>query len=156
MATSLTRPRVEGVDLGRVSYVKNSKAQRSVYCRALASGQSLLKDESVSGAVHHGPDKTPIPYRLLLSGTMILNRPEELIHPLVILDRLKELGGWSLFTARYCQAYKDRFGWQMGGAAHLEELNTKLRASCYIRRNKADVLTELPEKTWSIVPVELS
>ena len=44
----------------------------------------------------------------------------------------------------------------MGGAANLEELNTKLRASCYIRRNKADVLTELPEKTWSIVPVELS
>jgi len=95
-------------------------------------------------------------WRLFLSGTPFLNRPAESLHPLALLDRLDALGGWGYFTRRYCNAYKDRFGWNLSGAAHLGELNERLRALCYIRRTKAEVLTELPEKTWSILPCEIT
>lgn len=123
--------------LDECHYVKNPKALRSLVCKAIVAG-------SRPG------------WRHLLSGTPLLNRPEELIHPLTLLDRLEELGGWSGFARRYCRATMTRFGWDMKGAANLEELNERLRALCYVRRTKADVLGELPPKTYAVVPVELS
>ena len=116
-------------------YVKNAKAQRTKAVRSIAKG---------------------IPDIYLLSGTPILNRPAEFITQLQILDRLNELGGWKHFTDRYCDAKQERFGLNINGASNLTELNTKLRASCYIRRFKKDVLTELPDKQRSVVEVPIS
>jgi SNF2 family DNA or RNA helicase len=117
-------------------YAKNYKAKRTEAAKELAKG---------------------VEYRIALTGTPVLNRPQELISQLGIIGRLNDVGGdfWT-FAKRYCGAYRDRFGWNMSGAAHLDELNEKMRATCYIRRNKADVLKELPAKQRSIVPVALS
>jgi SNF2 family DNA or RNA helicase len=117
-------------------YAKNYKAQRTEAAKELAKG---------------------IEYRIALTGTPVLNRPQELISQLGIIGRLNDVGGdfWT-FAKRYCGAYRDRFGWNMSGAAHLDELNDKMRATCYIRRNKADVLKELPAKQRGIIPVALS
>lgn len=96
-----------------------------------------------------------IDYRLALTGTPLLNRPQELISPLGILGTLDKMGGFWHFAERYCAAERTQFGWDMKGAANLDELNTRLRSTCYVRRRKADVLTELPPKTRTRVEVDI-
>lgn len=115
-------------------YCKNYKAQRTVAAKELAKGASI---------------------RLALTGTPVLNRPQELLSQLQILGRLEDLGGFWNFAKRYCGAYRGRFGWDFSGAANLPELNEKLRATCFVRRSKADVLKELPVKTRAVQPVVL-
>lgn len=82
---------------------------------------------------------------LCLTGTPVTNRPAEYAAQLEILGQLKAFGGRWAFYKRYCNAFKDRFGqWHVDGASHLDELNDRLRASCYIRRTKDQVMSELP------------
>jgi SWI/SNF-related matrix-associated actin-dependent regulator 1 of chromatin subfamily A len=80
---------------------------------------------------------------LALSGTPVTNRPAELISQLRILGRLEEFGSGARFGQRF-----------RGADAHLR-LHWHLRARCFVRRLKADVLPQLPAKTRAIVPVEL-
>ncbi len=80
---------------------------------------------------------------LALSGTPITNRPAELISQLRILGRLEEFGSGARFGERF-----------RGADAHLR-LHWHLRARCFVRRLKADVLPQLPAKTRAVVPVEL-
>lgn len=93
--------------------------------------------------------------RLALSGTPILNRPSELVTQLELLGRIEEFGGYWQFVRRYCQAFRSEHGIDSSGSANLEELNHRLRSTCFIRRNKSDVLTELPPKQRSVVPLTL-
>ena len=93
--------------------------------------------------------------RLLLPGTPALNPPSELVPQLKALGRLGEFGGWHGFVIRYCKAFRTRWGWDVSGASHLDELNDRLRATCFVRRLKADVLKELPAKQWTRVSVDL-
>jgi SNF2 family DNA or RNA helicase len=79
---------------------------------------------------------------LCLSGTPVLNNASELIPQLRVIGRLKDFGGVREFRRRY------------GYVTNLTELNRKLRSSCYVRRRKAEVLTELPAKRWSEIYVE--
>lgn len=82
---------------------------------------------------------------LCLTGTPITNRPAEYASQLEILGRLQDFGGRINFWTRYCGAFKDRWGqWHTDGASNLEELNDRLRSSCYIRRTKDQVLKDLP------------
>jgi SWI/SNF-related matrix-associated actin-dependent regulator 1 of chromatin subfamily A len=80
---------------------------------------------------------------LALSGTPVTNRPAELISQLRILGRLEDFGSGARFGARF-----------RGPDAHLR-LHWHLRARCFVRRLKADVLPQLPAKTRAVVPVEL-
>lgn len=116
-------------------YAKNHKAARTEAAKELAQGVGI---------------------RLALTGTPVVNRPQELLSQLGIIGRLDDLGGFWGFAKRYCNAHQTRWGWDFSGAQNLDELNTKLRAACYIRRNKADVLKELPAKTRTILPIVLS
>lgn len=97
-----------------------------------------------------------IEYILFLTGTPVLNRPNELISQLDIMKRLNDFGGFWSFARRYCNAFQDAYGWNLSGASNLEELNLKLRGNCYIRRNKKDVLTELPDKVRQNVYIDLT
>lgn len=82
---------------------------------------------------------------LCLTGTPITNRPAEFASQLEILGRLRDFGGRQNFWVRYCNGFKDRWGrWNISGASHLEELNDKLRATCYVRRTKSQVMKDLP------------
>lgn len=124
----------KAVVLDESHYIKNHKAQRTAHAKEIAKGAEI---------------------RLCLTGTPVLNRPQELLSQLGFLGRLDDLGGFWNFAKRYCNAHQTRFGWDFSGAAHLDELNEKLRQNCYIRRNKADVLKELPAKQRSILEVEI-
>ena len=80
---------------------------------------------------------------LALTGTPVMNRPPELISQLRILGRLGDFGSGAQFGKRF-----------RGPDAHLR-LHWHLRARCFARRLKADVLPQLPPKTRAVVPIEL-
>ncbi len=127
-----------GLVLDESHYVKTSKTKRTEAVRDIA------KKVPQSGTV------------LLLSGTPVTNRPEELVSQLEILGMLSRFGGKWAFLKRYTNAYHNGFGWDTKGASNLNELNMKLRQNCYIRRTKDEVLKELPAKTRNVVHVEPS
>jgi SWI/SNF-related matrix-associated actin-dependent regulator 1 of chromatin subfamily A len=83
---------------------------------------------------------------LALSGTLIMNRPQELINVLDILGRFKEIfPNLQYFLYRYCNAKRTRFGLDCSGASYTLELNSIISHYCYFRKSKRDVLTELPD-----------
>lgn len=89
---------------------------------------------------------------LALSGTLIMNRPQELINVLDILGRFKEIfPNLQYFLYRYCNAKRTRFGLDCSGASYTLELNSIISHYCYFRKSKRDVLTELPDVINQIV-----
>ena len=125
--------------------LKNHKAKRTVLVQHLAA--HLRKESEAAGfeAV-----------LVLASGTPLLNRPSELIAPLQIIDRLGDLGGWYSFATRYCGYANRVMGAAPVSASALEELNERMRAVCYVRRLKSDVLKELPPKVRSTLPMAIN
>lgn len=87
--------------------------------------------------------------KCLLTGTPIMNRPAELIPQLKLLDMLKDPLLEQKFKSRYC-------GKGGKGGENLEELNIKLRSSVMIRREKEDVLTDLPDFTRNYIDVDIT
>lgn len=128
--------KLRGVVFDESHYLKNKAAARSRAAKALARG---------------------VDARFLLTGTPVLNRPEELAHQLDVLGRLEELfGSWMGFTRTYCGGEETRWGYQARGHNRLEELNEVLRSHCFVRRRKRDVLSELPPMQRAQVDVELA
>ena len=119
-------------------YVKTSGAQRT---KALKEIAQAIPD---SGLV------------LALTGTPVLNRPIELVSQLEIMDRIDDFGGSWNFRKKYCAAKHNGYGWDFKGSSNADELNDLLRRTCYVRRQKMDVLTELPAKGRYTAEVEMS
>jgi SWI/SNF-related matrix-associated actin-dependent regulator 1 of chromatin subfamily A len=107
-------------------YVKNARAARTKAALELAE---RLPDDAL---------------RLALTGTPILNRAEELVSQLRVLGRLKDFGSGARLTRRFRAAGSD------------DRLHWNLRAHCYVRRTKQQVLPQLPAKRHDTVPVLLS
>lgn len=84
-------------------------------------------------------------WRILLSGTPVVNHAQDLVSQLAIMGRLlSDFGGRGKFLAQY------------GENENLSELSDKLYDTCMIRREKAKVLTELPDKQRTDLYVEIS
>ncbi len=81
---------------------------------------------------------------ILLSGTPVVNRPGDLVSQLSIMDRLVEFGGAGKFMNDY------------GEGENLDQLSRELYQRCMIRREKAKVLTQLPDKTRVDLHVDIS
>lgn len=112
--------------------VKDPGAQQTIFTKGICSGKR---------------------YIALLSGTPVVNRPEDLISQLSIMDRLGEdFGGRGKFMTDYCSWSKDQAEEKAEALAHLSD---KLYECCMIRREKKSVLTELPEKTRTDLIVDL-
>ena len=86
--------------------------------------------------------------RVFCTGTPILNKPIEIFPMLESL----EPGKWTFRDKiRYCAGFQGKWGWDFTGAAHLDELQERLRSSIMVRRLKRDVLTDLPAKRRQII-----
>src|SRR3954471_4677867 len=106
-------------------YVKNPRAKRTQAVRRLAGGLA------------------PDALRLLLTGTPVMNHPEELISQLRVIGRLEEFGSGARFARRF------------QGAGAEERIHWHLRRPYFARRAKRDVLPQLPAKRQVVVPVAL-
>lgn len=90
---------------------------------------------------------------LLLSGTPVLSKPVELWNALTLMDDKTWYNYWD-FCRRYCGAHQTRWGWEVGGATNLEELQQKI-SRYFLRRKKEDVLKDLPPKVFIDFPVDM-
>ncbi len=113
--------------------VKDPSAQQTIFTKGLSVGKDWV---------------------ILLSGTPVVNRPEDLIAQLSIMNRLQDdFGGRAQFVANYCTDPKDK---EAQPAVPLSELSKQLYDTCMIRREKAKVLPQLPDKTRVDLYVEIS
>ncbi len=96
-----------------------------------------------------------VPHVVFLSGTPLTNRPVEL-YPILNILRPDLFSSFYSFAHRFCAPHKAPWGWEFKGATHLKELHRIMSNNLMIRRRKEDVLTELPDKTRSVVPMALS
>lgn len=70
---------------------------------------------------------------------------------------VKLFKNWTPFTTRYCGGHFDRFRqWNTKGASNKRELFRALARVCMVRRQKEQVLKELPPKTRKALFVELA
>lgn len=84
-------------------------------------------------------------HKIALSGTLITNRPKELINILEVLGKFKEIfPDKRYFLYRYCNARKTPFGVDANGASCTLELHEIIKHYCYFRKERREVLTELP------------
>ena len=113
-------------------YCKNEKAQRT------QAAVKLAARVPADGVV------------LALTGTPLLNRPKELVAQLQILGQLGEVVGQTRtdsdkartgkFLYRYCGPETNKWGTTFNGATNTEELNTRMRGTCLIRRLRSEAL----------------
>lgn len=118
--------------------VKDPSAQQTIFVRGIVEGKQ---------------------WRILLSGTPVVNRPADLIAQLSIMGRLAEFGGRSKFLADYGggEITKERRGKDDDDEPrNLDRLSDELYSRCMIRREKAKVLTQLPDKTRTDLYVDIS
>jgi len=114
-------------------YFKNSKAKRSKAVMSLG--------------------KT-IPHIIAISGTPIQNRPIEIFNSIKLIAP-GMFPNYFIFGQRFCDAKNNGFGWNFNGESNTRELHQILTESIMIRRLKSDVLSDLPDKQYSFIPLEL-
>lgn len=116
--------------------------------------QALKNPKTISSKVLKKISRK-VDYIFFLTGTPIMNRPEEIINPLSILRQFDSMfPSWKDFVYRYCGAVQTRFGMDISGATNTLELNQKLRKTCYFRVEKREALPELPEREETILEVK--
>lgn len=104
--------------------LKDPTAQQTIFTRGIVEGKE---------------------WRILLSGTPVVNHAQDLVAQLAIMGRLlPDFGGRGKFLADY------------GENENLSDLSDKLYQTCMIRREKAKVLTQLPDKQRTDLYVEIS
>lgn len=104
--------------------LKDPTAQQTMFTRGIVEGKE---------------------WRILLSGTPVVNHAQDLVAQLAIMGRLlSDFGGRGKFLADY------------GENENLSELSAKLYDTCMIRREKSKVLTQLPDKQRTDLHVDIS
>lgn len=93
-----------------------------------------------------------IPYKILISGTPMLNRPRELITQMEILNNIHKVGGREKFLEKYCNPRHSQYGIDYSGCSDLQELHQTMNG-IWLRRTKDDLENKLPTKT--IVPIPI-
>jgi len=125
-------PQLIGID--ECQYIKNRDTQRTKAVKHLCRGR---------------------PHIVGMSGTPLTSRPAEL-YPMLNILMPDMFNSFMTYAWDYCKPRRTPWGWEYKGATNLDELHELLTETCMIRRRKADVLDQLPDKTRIVVPFELS
>ena len=96
----------------------------------------------------------PAPNVIATTGTPVENRPMD-VWAALHLVRPDRFPNYYQFGAKYSNRVMKFGRWQYEGSKNEMRLNRTLLKTCMIRRRKEDVLTDLPPKIRSIVPVKL-
>jgi SWI/SNF-related matrix-associated actin-dependent regulator 1 of chromatin subfamily A len=128
------------VVLDEAHFIKNASG-RTAHCLKLLGVQNEARAPLI------GPD-----YVFLLTGTPMTGRPRDLFNLLRCVGHPAARSFLS-FAKRYCDAYRNDFGWVTTGASNLAELNLLMK-EIMLRRKKDEVL-DLPPKIRSWVPVDI-
>lgn len=101
-----------------------------------------------------------VPSVIGLTGTLIMNRPAELLNILMLIERIKEIAPEDqyhhYFFERYCNMKETNFGLDISGASNIKELNRLLKECCYFQVSKRDALKELPPISENVVECEIT
>lgn len=101
-----------------------------------------------------------VPSVIGLTGTLIMNRPAELLNILMLIERIKEITPddqyHHYFFERYCNMKETNFGMDISGASNIKELNRLLKECCYFQVSKRDALKELPPISENVVECEIT
>ncbi|XP_054269665.1 SWI/SNF-related matrix-associated actin-dependent regulator of chromatin subfamily A-like protein 1 isoform X2 [Macrosteles quadrilineatus] len=87
---------------------------------------------------------------ILLSGTPVLSRPQELYNQIKAIDPAA-FPYFKEFGIRYCNGVQNKFGWDFSGSSNMEELRILLETRMMIRRMKSEVLSQLPGKIRQVI-----
>lgn len=118
-------------------FLKEKKAQRSAAAKMITKGDDVIIQ--------------------MLTGTAAQSRPVELWNLLKLVKKDHLIAkDWYQFIRRYCGGYKGPFGWVTDGATNTLELNKRLREVCYLRREKSDVLKELPKAIKQVIQLPIT
>lgn len=96
----------------------------------------------------------PSARRIFLSGTPYETKTSQFFTALNLIAPKTFPNRW-FYLQRYCGAKQTHWGWTFNGLSNADELRSKL-APIMIRRLKMDVLTELPPKIRSVIPLDVS
>lgn len=117
----------DAVIIDEVHRCKDGKTQQSKFVMGITRGKEWV---------------------LALTGTPVVNKPIDLIPQLFIIQQEGHFGGYKGFVNRYCQGSNQ--------ASNLKELNYLMHKNCFYRREKTEVLKDLPDKMRNIVRVDIS
>jgi len=128
--------RYDAIVVDEAHYIKNTKAKRTKYVMALKT----------------------IPHRYVLTGTPLMNHPEELF-PILHFLAPEIYKSKRHFCNMYCYVEQVRTpgGWIMKytGLRNAEQLKKEL-SFISVRRTKREVMLQLPKKIHTLIPVEVS
>jgi SWI/SNF-related matrix-associated actin-dependent regulator 1 of chromatin subfamily A len=135
---SLLHHRYNTIIIDESHYIKSEKAKRS---------------KAVVAIAHR------CKHRILLTGTPVISRPIELFNQLHAADPIT----WSSFFnfgKKYCGAHQEwvtnkKQIWVFDGATNIDELSERLKSTIMLRRTKAQVLPDLPDKSRQVIDVEI-
>lgn len=106
---------------------KSSSTQQSKFTKGICAGKEWIIE---------------------LTGTPVVNKPKDLVPQLSILGRMEDFGGYKNFVQRFCSGPNE--------ASNLKELNYKLWMTSMFRREKHDVLKDLPDKVRQTMICEIT
>ena len=122
----------------RIKLFKSVIIDESHKCKSTKTQQSKFVE-----GICKGKD-----YVLALTGTPVVNDNTDLIQQLKIMGRLEDFGGYRNFVEKYCDGPNK--------ASNMKELNWRLWHTCFFRRQKNEVLKQLPDKTRQYIECDIS
>lgn len=103
--------------------------------------------------IHNISRLSTVKKRLFLTGTPILNRPEELWPQLQAIAP-DQFGSYFAFRKRYCNLERGPYGWVAKGLSNENELRERLEDLIFYRP-RSEIMSELPSITRQNVEVDL-
>lgn len=118
-----------------VHKVKNYKSQRTI------AATELARD---------------VPHIIMLSGTPIFNRTNELWSLLCMLaPDIYNKYTFHSWHKKYCGAHKTKYGWDFSGNTNTDKLAEELK-HLMIRRTEEDVFDDLPKMIRTVIPISIT